>query len=333
MKDLHDNQTIDIEDVVQSQTEQVGDKANSLEDGLVIVDFISRGRDGERTLQEVKMLVDDIEVTGSVVRKGRIEWFPKDALKFKGTLERRAQRLIGSSGIPYGRLTAIPVCDLDKLLDGLSKIKAEFAEKVNDLDLNFDTLIEDHKKANPENASLIDKLKSSKDEFISRFSFEVCPPMAFKPYLADDSEKTSESLSDSLYDEIVKDAEYIHNKLLSGHTEKGQKAINVVRRLRDKVNKLSFIDERFADLVDEMDDILKDVPKSGNVGGLPLKACVGMVSAMTSRERLESCISPSLDIEDPDELNTTSVTDEVTSSSVTDTPANQPISKTGFGEW
>lgn len=345
MIDQHDKQTLDIDEVVAQQGEQVGDKASQLENGCVFVNILCEGRDGERTLSEGQMLVDGTVVDGTLVKKGRIEWFPGSRLKFKSTLTKRANRLIAASGIPYGSLTAIPVQDLKTLISGLDDIKVEFDREVRLLEKHFDAWLAEHIKANPDKAELIRKLATTAPEFCRRFKFVVLPPIAFKAFLPEDEDKAVEVMKESIFSDVAKEADNLLKTIFKTAERKNQKAINTVRRLRDKVDKLSFVDIRFTDLVLEMDETLSSIPSTGYIEGKDLNVVVGMLHLMANAGALRTSVRPPVEVppasKDQELLHSSDVSNQVSvEKEVIQSEAIHEIeegsaapSAGGFGEW
>ena len=331
MKDQHDTSTIDIDDAIAQQTEQVGDKASAMENGLTQISVIVSGRDGEKTITETTTMFEGKAIDCSVLKNPRLEWFPKDKLKFKGTLERNAQRKIAKYGISYGTSVVIPVEDEGKLKEELLDIQSKFFECVEDLRNNFDTWLEEHIKEKaqeqPEVEAIIRKIAMSPDEFCDAFKFEVMPSMYFKPYLNEEIDRVVDVLKDSLYDDIAKAADKMLQDTFLGHDKKTQKAITPIRHLRQKVEKMSFIDPRFDSLLDEIDEVLSEVPLKGAVEGNPLRAITGMLANMADPALLKTSIIQRNSITECDDFTDTSL-DEVDVQTVDSGP-----STSGFGEW
>ncbi|MEZ9360332.1 DUF3150 domain-containing protein [Vibrio cyclitrophicus] len=304
MKDINDTQTLDIDAVAQNQLDQVdqqdGEFANRLEQGLVIIDVTTSGRDGEKTLANAKTLLDEKEVNSKIARKARIEWFPRSELQFKNTLETKARRAISARGVRYGRVTAIPVDELDALLVELNTIKAEFYSEVADRANRYDTIVEEHKKANPDMAEVIESLKTPKDDFFRRFQFNVLPPMAFKPYFNDDQQAAVDHIVEGILDNVAEQAVVVYDKII-GKGSMIQRTFKPIRAIREYVYSMSFQHTVFDRLVDELDEAFDTLPKTGNIEGSDMTYVVKLVHNLTERGSILNGIVPVMEVADESE--------------------------------
>lgn len=312
MKDIHDTQSLDIDSVAQAQRDQVaqqdGDFATRLQEGLVIIDVTTSGRDGEKTLANAKTLIDDTEVKSSIARKARIEWFPRSELQFKNTLETKARRAISARGVKYGRVTATPVSELTELQIELEDIKNEFYTAVRDRYNRFDSIVDDHKKANPDMAEVIESLKTPKDDFFRRFEFNILPPMAFKPFFAEDEQEAVNHIVEGILDNIAEQANIVYDKIL-GKASMIQRTFNPVRAIRDYVFSMSFQHPVFDRLVEELDEAFDKLPKTGNIEEADMTYAVKLVHNLAERATILSGVLPVM--ESPDALDEPVIIDAI----------------------
>ncbi|MEZ8029224.1 DUF3150 domain-containing protein [Enterovibrio norvegicus] len=279
-----------FDSIAANQTRSVGTMREKLEEGLAMVEVVVRGRDGERTPADARVYVEDMEVEGAIARNGRVQWFPSDALKFKQTFYTRANRLIASFGVNYGRIKVVPVSFVEELQEGLQGIKAEFDDELEKLRDNFDAHLDQHCDANPDSERLIRQLAMTADEFLARFEFKILSPMAFKPFFEDDDMEAAGEIKDVLLDDLASAAKELYENSFAGNNRVSQKAVNALKNLRSKVSAMSFIDDRLDKIVEEMDVTFDALPKAGYVTDRDFLLLSMMVQLMSNRDTLEQSI-------------------------------------------
>lgn len=340
MKDLHDSQTIDIDSVGHDQYDQVkkqdGDFSKRLQEGLVIIDVQTSGRDGEKTLANSKTLVDGRQVDSKICRNNRFEWFPKGELQFKNTFETKARRAIAARGVRYGRVTAVPVDEVDVLLAELEGIKAGFYKEVAERSSRYDTIIEEHKKAFPDDADIIESLKTPKEDFFRRFQFTILPPMVFKPYFAEDEEVAVNTIIEGILDTVVDQANVVYEKII-GKPSMIQRTFKPIRALRDYVFSMSFKHTQLDGLVEQLDESFDNLPRTGTIADGDMVYAVKLVKNLTERSKLLTDILPVMEDEasaqqEPEVLDSIKNTVVVSESEAPDsyTPVEAEVSNTGF---
>lgn len=339
MKDAHDNSTIDIETVAHEQKDQVskqdGDFCKRLQEGLVIIDVQTSGRDGEKTLANSKTLIDGRQVDSKICRNNRFEWFPKGELQFKNTYETKARRAIAARGVRYGHLTAVPVDEVDVLIAELEGIKAGFYKEVAERSSRYDSIIEDHKKAYPQDADIIDSLKTPKDDFFRRFQFKILPPMVFKPYFAEDEQIAVDTIVEGILDAVVEQANVVYEKIL-GKSSMIQRTFKPIRALRDYVFSMSFQHTQLDVLVEQLDESFDNLPRTGTITEGDMEYAVKLVKNLTERSKLLTDILPV--IEDASSITEPEVIDSIKDSIVVSesddfanyTEVQGDVSSTGF---
>ncbi|UJF20270.1 DUF3150 domain-containing protein (plasmid) [Vibrio sp. SS-MA-C1-2] len=253
----------DINAIVHDQTESINQtNRQSLQDGLVLVDVKVTGISGERVLRDAKNVVDGHELSENRTRKGKVVWFPQEMLGFYGVFAKRANRLIESYGVKYGRLIAIPVPMLSEVIAKLEEQKSEFYQVVDDLEQNYDSIMNDYKAENPDLVTEIDKYTLGKEDFISRFTYSILPSIALKPYLENDAESTISILQDNLLEVIIKRSKSTMKGIIGKNVLRKNTISNFIRDVRDYAYNLSLDNEMLDRLVEEIDD---EIEKIGGV--------------------------------------------------------------------
>lgn len=287
----------DVEQCAKSQNDMAVSTnpqfAEEIQNGLVIIDVTTTGRDGEKTIQNSKIIIDDKQIKSKSVRKGRVEWFPRSELQFKNSLETKARRAIASRSVRYGRCFATPVCELEPLLKELEEIKVEFDQAVENCKFRYDAIIEAHKQDNPEIASLIDSLKTPMEDFFRRFAFNILPPMIFKPYFKNDEEELVKTLFDEIESTIVEQATVVL-KAIEGRPSIIQRSFKPVRALRDYILSMSFKHDVLDRVHVELTDAINELPTNGAIEGKDYSYAFALVKNLTDVEKIRTCITPVL---------------------------------------
>lgn len=281
--------TTNINDIAKEQMDTVNKQnpnvKESLSDGLVLVDVLITGRDGEKTLDEAKIFIDDKEIQSRIARKTRIEWFPRSELQFKNTAETQVRRAIARRSVRYGRYDVTPVSELDALADELEKIGEEFYKGVEDRANRFEEIINQQKHDNPELADIIDKLVTQKDDFFRRFTFKILPPMVFKPFFAEAESEVVENIVDVIIENVVNQATIIQGKIL-GKSSMIQRTFEPVRAIRNYIFSMSFTETQLDDLVEKMDEALAKIPLNGTIENADMVYAANLIHNLTDKSRV-----------------------------------------------
>lgn len=255
-------------------TKDLADINNStnLIDGVCLTACIVSGSCGESTIP--KELVSLQGVGSSKVLKGtKIEWFPKDALKFVNATSTGTKAILSKYGVRFGDMTLIPIDKLDDCMQELKEAELKFNSNLQSALDEYDELIQRHKSDNPGIDNLIDDFKLPKDQFESRFKFKVLTPLAMTPLFEDDQDALASDIAETLYDEIAAMATKIYYKSIFDKKSNGLKdrisgkVKSSLKAVYNKMASLAFLDHNIIKLLEDFRNMLKDLPKSGYIEG------------------------------------------------------------------
>ena len=109
------------------------------------------------------------------------------------------------------------------------------------------------------------------DYVVFRVSQPQLTEEGISPELTASLDRRVGSLSDTLFREVAQDAAYwIENSLL-GRQSVTRKALSPLKKMRDKLDGLAFLDHRVNRVVQTLDEILGRVPKTGPLEGTYLQ--------------------------------------------------------------
>lgn len=239
----------------------------TLENGACLIPFPDIGATtGRQTLREAETHVDKKRVISKAVRNGDLEVFPSAEIQPINTLRVATKRLLSQSTVQVGGLYLCPVAKLEEVLLGLESIQAQFDVEVQSLGGRYDSVIEEHKRKNPDIAHLIERHRLSWGEFVVPFKFRINPALAVQPLLGE-SDEMVEAAAQSLWEEIAAEAKTQHRTSFAKAEKVTQKAVKAVARLRDKLVNLSFLHGGIDAVVDKFNEVFESLPKTGYLEG------------------------------------------------------------------
>jgi outer membrane receptor protein involved in Fe transport len=97
---------------------------------------------------------------------------------------------------------------------------------------------------------------------------------------ADNLDLEVDSLGQTLFGEISKEAQVVWNKVFAGKTEVSHKALSPLKAMRQKLSGLSFVEPKVAPIADLIESAVSSVPKRGLISGQPLLTIQGLVSVL-----------------------------------------------------
>ena len=109
------------------------------------------------------------------------------------------------------------------------------------------------------------------DYVVFRVSQPQPPEDGVSPELTASLDRRVGSLSDTLFREVAQDAAYWIENSLIGRQSVTRKALSPLKKMRDKLDGLAFLDHRVNRVVQTLDEILSRVPKTGPLEGAYLQ--------------------------------------------------------------
>lgn len=216
-----------------------------------------------------------------------------DHLKAFSRIKTMARRILLEHGMPFMSGFAIPASKADVISKKLEEISKDFEKEKRRFLASYDLYVEEWVEKNHKYEAAIRSGIIPKSVVEKRIDFEyqvyMIQPTDDKTASASLNRKV-ESLGGDLLDEVVNEATRFFAKNLSGKDSCGASTAATLRKIRDKVDGLSFLNSSFIPLVNLLDETLKGyaVHKEGRVIRAPFfYQIMAAVLIMSDRKRIE----------------------------------------------
>ncbi len=180
-------------------------------------------------------------------------------------LKKEAQRLCEQVGVRFLGGYAVPEDRIDQIVPELDRIGQEFAQcKQLFLD-NYDQVTFDWVAKHPEFADAIRRALSPIEDVEQRLQFDYAIYRMQPAEQAGGLDDKVNGMGHTLFREVARDANELFERSVVGKNQISQRALNPLKRLRDKLDGLSFLDHRVQPMVVAMDNLFVRLPKTGPV--------------------------------------------------------------------
>lgn len=202
-------------------------------------------------------------------------------------LKRRAERLLLESGYRFLGGYGIPADKLDAVRDQLQSLQAEFNRYKTGFIARYDANVEQWITRHPEWETIIRSAVTPVkrvDEKI-HFGFRI-----FRVAAATSEEEEGESLMEGAYHSILSEvaisARETWKVTFKGRSTVTQRALSPIRKMRDKLQGLSFVDPRIYPIAENIENVLSGCPKTGEISGGKLSELQSLVLLLMDPERM-----------------------------------------------
>lgn len=208
-------------------------------------------------------------------------------------VKRKMHRLLASSGAKFLNGYAVAVDKAESMAKALDQLVAEGnALRQNLLD-NFDVLLADWHRDNPEWAHILRAGTPEKEAVHKRINFGWDAFMVRTPaneQVAQSLLGAAASLGSTLYSEIAAEAnDFVQKSLKPGREKGSQRTATPIRRMVDKLRGLQFLDHRIGPLTQVFDKIVENIPSAGSIEGhayLCMLRCAYVLADVAEMQRL-----------------------------------------------
>jgi len=195
-----------------------------------------------------------------------------DQLTVFNRLKKEAERICLRIGTRFLGGYAIPCAAAPGIIAELERIALDFATAKTQFLAGYDAAVTDWVVRHPEFAGIIEKAVDSVEFVSTRFAFDYLVVRVGLPELlpAEDIvrlEAKIGSLSEQMFYEIAVDANQFIEQSLIGKDQVTRNALRPIKRMRDKLDGLGFLDYRVAPVVITIDDLLTRIPDRGAIEG------------------------------------------------------------------
>ncbi|MCD9476345.1 DUF3150 domain-containing protein [Photobacterium carnosum] len=281
----------------------IGERYTRLKNGCVQVGYDINNWSGTKTLTKANVRVYDdsgalVELDSDMATPGRKALLSKESLSFTNKYTVRMGRLFAKYGVKFCGNWLVPDDLLPQLMLEANVQVNEYYDCVNNFCHNYEHLIQEWVTKHPSLANVIREDMLSVKEVERKFKLKVYPPIRIAPKDVNDMEELLDEATDGVWQSISKEALDIIDTSLTVRTGKlkgtlkdecGHSVVGKqLKRLRDKVNSLSMINEDFDGLVDVLDDLMKNaLPDSGRIIGEHFKTLLVYVEMLSDPKRAQ----------------------------------------------
>jgi Protein of unknown function (DUF3150) len=187
-------------------------------------------------------------------------------------LKKEAERICLRVGTRFLGGFIVPVSAAAQVTAELDRISGDFAQARTEFLDGYDAAVQDWMVKHPEFASIIEKAIDSVALVATRLAFDylvvsVALPEQMPKQEVERLESKIGSLSEQMFHEIAVDANLLVEQSLLGKEQVTRNALRPIKRIRDKLDGLSFLDHRVAPVVVTIDELLGKIPNRGSIEG------------------------------------------------------------------
>jgi len=195
-----------------------------------------------------------------------------DQLTVFNRLKKEAERICLRVGTRFLGGFAIPNESAAGITVELERIAQDFAVARTQFLAGYDAAVTDWVVRHPEFAGIIEQAVDSVEFVSTRLSFDylvvtVGLPEALPPEDVARLETKIGSMSEQMFYEISVEANQFIEQSLLGKDQVTRNALRPIRRMRDKLEGLGFLDYRVAPVVSTIDSLIARIPDKGAITG------------------------------------------------------------------
>jgi len=213
-----------------------------------------------------------------------------DKLSVFNRLKKEAERMCLRVGTRFLGGFAVPIESAASITAELDRIALDFAAAKTAFIAGYDAAVKDWVVRHPEFAGIIEQAVDSVAFVSTRLSFDFLVVSVGLPDSlpsADVARLDSKigSLSEQMFYEISVEANQLIEQSLLGKEQVTRNALRPIRRIRDKLDGLGFLDHRVAPIVSTIDDLLVRIPTKGAIEGPILQAILATAMLLSDPDK------------------------------------------------
>ncbi|MGY6274011.1 DUF3150 domain-containing protein [Methylomonas sp. MgM2] len=213
-----------------------------------------------------------------------------DRLSVFNRLKKEAERICLRVGTRFLGGFIVPVAAAARVTAELDRIAGDFAEARAEFLDGYDAAVQDWMVKHPEFAGIIEKAIDSVALVATRLTFDylvvsVALPEQLPKQEVERLESKIGSLSEQMFHEIAVDANLLVEQSLLGKEQVTRNALRPIKRIRDKLDGLSFLDYRVAPVVETIDDLFGKIPNRGSIEGGLLQEILAMAMLLADPDK------------------------------------------------
>jgi len=213
-----------------------------------------------------------------------------DKLTVFNRLKKEAERICLRVGTRFLGGFAVPVESAASITAELERIGLDFAAAKTEFIAGYDAAVTDWVVRHPEFAGIIEQAVDSVEFVSTRLSFDflvvsVGLPESLPPADVARLDSKIGSLSEQMFYEISVEANQLIEQSLLGKEQVTRNALRPIRRMRDKLDGLGFLDHQVAPVVSTIDDLLARIPNKGAIEGSILQEIMATAMLLSDPDK------------------------------------------------
>lgn len=243
-----------------------------------------------------KLADSDLSLSGEVPPKEIINLGSKyttdpEALKVFNTLKRRMERACLIAGIPFLGGYAVPSNKADSLAQTLAKIVQQYEAERTAYLQKHDFIQQEWIKKFPNYEVILRKALTPTSDVEKRInaSFSMFKVQSAQAAVSVDAGLSNQvdSLGQTLDADILKSSQKLLDSLV-GAIQANQNNVASLRKLREKVEGLAFLNGRFTKLVNEIKKVEASMPLVGKLNNDEVNRLSGLLFRMSDETKLQA---------------------------------------------
>lgn len=265
---------------------------------MVIVHLDNSCWTGRAKLKRSELLrVSDADLPPETLTSlGHKKIFDPAALTPFGSIRRRMERRCEEAGVRFLSGYAVPqsqfdalALDLDQMVHEAENLKTKF---LAEYEKTCNEWVAEHQQWGD---SLIRNALVPRADVATRirFGWNAIKLAPAAPSHASEDE-TTQMVATSLREQVFTDVCIRAGKVvkrLDENVETTQAGLDSVRKLQSKIESLKFLDRGLQPLIDEIETVLGEMPKTGKIVGTPYKVLTGLMRLLASRTAIDDFVA------------------------------------------
>lgn len=212
-------------------------------------------------------------------------------------LKKAGERILAEQGQSLLGAWAVPVDGLDRLTGRLDDLKRQFGEAEAEFRAHYDDRFEDwvaqfHRY--PDFQQHLRKARVPSDAIVGRFHFRYSIVRIRAADTSGDLQAQVEGLGDEMLEDVAQEAAELHRRAFAGFggddRHYSQRTLRPLKRIRDKLNGLMFLDSAAHVLVSAIDAVLGRLPARGKLTPGQIVEVVSLTNMLSDRVRIRELI-------------------------------------------
>lgn len=212
-------------------------------------------------------------------------------------VKKKGERLLYEHGPALMGSWAVPADKLDGLATKLDQLKAEFAGYASDCLTHYEQRFEDWVGQFDHDPAFQKQLRKAKvpvEQLPGRFHFRYAVVRIRPADQPGDLQEQVEGLGDELLADVASEAADLYQRAFAGFggddRDYNQRTLRPLKRIREKVNGLLFLDPAARPLVQAIDEVLGRLPVRGKLSPSQLVEVVSLTQLLSERDRIRQLI-------------------------------------------